>query len=81
MYQKVSATDVNAEAWRRGGEKACCSARPAYLKMVAKKVTHAEHALDRFHIAQQLGQAINQLRAAEAMPLKKVSAALATLTC
>ena len=40
-----------------------------YIKVIAKKVPHALHILDRFHIVQNLGKAINKIRAAEVKEL------------
>jgi transposase len=41
-----------------------------YLKVIAKKARDALHVLDRFHIAQHLSKAIDQVRAEEARALK-----------
>ena len=40
-----------------------------HLKVIAKKVQHALHILDRFHIVAKLNQAIDEVRAAEAREL------------
>lgn len=42
-----------------------------YLKVIAKKVGHAIHILDRFHIMTNLSKAIDQVRAEEAQQLKR----------
>lgn len=42
-----------------------------YLKVIAKKASHAIHVLDRFHIAAQLSKAIDKVRAEEARQLKQ----------
>ena len=42
----------------------------AYLKVIAKKAGHALHVLDRFHIAQRMNKAIDQVRAAEVKQLR-----------
>ena len=42
-----------------------------YLKVVAKKAGHALHVLDRFHIAQHMSTAIDQVRRAEVHDLKR----------
>lgn len=40
-----------------------------YLKVIAKKVPHAVHILDRFHIVARLNKALDQVRATEAKRL------------
>lgn len=40
-----------------------------YLKVIAKKASHALHILDRFHIVAKLNKAIDEVRAAEAKEL------------
>lgn len=42
----------------------------AYLKVIAKKASHALHVLDRFHIMQRMNKAIDEVRAAEVKQLK-----------
>jgi len=42
-----------------------------YLKVVAKKAGHALHILDRFHIAQHMSTAIDQVRRAEVHELRR----------
>jgi transposase len=41
-----------------------------YLKVIAKKATHAVHVLDRFHIMSNLSKAIDEVRAQEVKALK-----------
>ncbi len=41
-----------------------------YLSVVAKKAAQAAHVLDRFHIAEKMSTAINEIRAQEARELK-----------
>ena len=36
-----------------------------YLKVIHKKTPHAIHVLDRFHVMQMIGKAINEVRAEE----------------
>lgn len=48
----------------------CSDMWQAYLKVIAKKVPHAIHVLDRFHVMQKLGKAIDKVRAAEVKQLK-----------
>jgi transposase len=48
----------------------CSDMWQAYLKVIAKKAGQAVHVLDRFHIMQRIGKAIDQVRAAEVKQLK-----------
>lgn len=48
----------------------CSDMWQAYLKVIAKKASHALHVLDRFHIMQRMNKAIDQVRAAEVKQLK-----------
>ena len=41
----------------------------AYLKVIAKKAPQAVHVLDRFHIMQRMGKALNEVRVAEVKQL------------
>jgi len=43
----------------------CSDMWKAYIKVIEKKAPHALHILDRFHIVQKLGQAIDKIRAEE----------------
>ncbi|MCL5269132.1 MAG: ISL3 family transposase [bacterium] len=43
----------------------------AYLKVIAKKIPHAIHVLDRFHLMQHMNKAIDQVRAEEAKQMKR----------
>jgi len=49
----------------------CSDMWQAYLKVIAKKASQAVHVLDRFHIIQRMGKAIDQVRAAEVKQLKE----------
>jgi transposase len=49
----------------------CSDMWKPYLKVVAKKAGHARHVLDRFHIAQHMSTAIDQVRRAEVHELKR----------
>lgn len=49
----------------------CSDLWQAYLKVIAKKAAHALHVLDRFHIAQRMNKAIDEVRAAEVKQLKR----------
>ena len=48
----------------------CSDMWKPYLKVIRKKASHAVHILDRFHVMQCLGKAINNVRAAEVKQLK-----------
>ena len=48
----------------------CSDMWKAYLRVVAEQASNAVHVLDRFHIVQKLGKAIDQVRAAEAKQLQ-----------
>ena len=48
----------------------CSDMWRAYLTVIAKKAGQAIHVLDRFHIMQRIGTAIDQVRAAEVKPLR-----------
>ncbi len=47
----------------------CSDMWQAYLKVIAKKIPQALHVLDRFHIMQKFGKAIDQVRATEVKQL------------
>ena len=46
-------------------EFVCSDMWKAYIKVIKKKAPNALHILDRFHIVQKLGQAIDKIRATE----------------
>lgn len=46
-------------------EFVCSDMWQAYIKVIKKKAPNALHILDRFHIVQKLGKAIDKIRAAE----------------
>ena len=48
----------------------CSDMWQAYLKVIAKKVPHAIHILDRFHVMQKISRAIDKVRAGEVKQLK-----------
>jgi transposase len=48
----------------------CSDMWQAYLKVIAKKVPHAIHVLDRFHVMQKLNKALDQVRATEVKQLQ-----------
>jgi transposase len=49
----------------------CSDMWQAYLKVIAKKASQAVHVLDRFHIMQRMGKALDEVRAAEVRQLKQ----------
>jgi transposase len=51
-------------------EFVCSDMWRAYLKVIAKKAGQAIHVLDRFHVMQRIGKAIDKVRAAEVKQLK-----------
>lgn len=48
----------------------CSDMWQGYIKVIGKKASHAVHVLDRFHVMQRIGKAINDVRAAEVKQLK-----------
>jgi transposase len=57
---------------RSGRLKFVCSDMwKPYLKVIAKKASHAIHVLDRFHIMQKMNKAIDEVRAGEARQMKQ----------
>jgi len=48
----------------------CSDMWQGYIKVIQKKAGHAVHILDRFHVMQRIGKAINDVRAAEVKQLK-----------
>jgi transposase len=60
------------------GETACKAVRyvcsdmwQPYLKVIAVRLGHAVHVLDRFHVMKQFGKALDDIRAAEAKRLER----------
>jgi len=49
----------------------CSDMWQGYLKVIYKKASHAIHVLDRFHIIQMIGKAINAVRAEEVKQLQQ----------
>ena len=49
----------------------CSDMWKPYLKVIAKKAGHARHILDRFHIAKQLGDAVDEVRRVEVHDLRR----------
>jgi transposase len=48
----------------------CSDMWKPYLKVIAKKASHAIHVLDRFHIAMHMNKAIDEVRAQEARAMR-----------
>ena len=48
----------------------CSDMWQGYIKVIRKKASHAVHILDRFHVMQRIGKAINDVRAAEVKQLQ-----------
>lgn len=48
----------------------CSDMWKPYLKVIAKKANQAIHVLDRFHIMQKMGKALDKVRAGEARQMK-----------
>ena len=48
----------------------CSDLWKPYLKVIAKKASHAVNVLDRFHLVQRINKAINEVRAKEAKHLE-----------
>jgi transposase len=48
----------------------CSDMLQAYLKVIAKKASHAVHVLDRFHVMQRINKAINKVRVDEVKQLE-----------
>jgi len=49
----------------------CSDMWKPYLKVIAKKASHAIHVLDRFHVMQKMNKAIDEVRATEAKQLEQ----------
>jgi transposase len=49
----------------------CSDMWQPYLKVIREKLGHAVHVLDRFHVMQQFGKALDEIRAEEAKELVK----------
>lgn len=63
--------DLLGEPFCGGLRFVCSDLWQPYVKVVAERAGAAIHVLDRFHIMKQLGQAIDEVRAAEARRLKR----------
>lgn len=62
--------EVLGERFCRGLQFVCSDLWRPYLTVLAERAGAAIHVLDRFHIMKQLGEAIDDVRAAEARRLK-----------
>jgi transposase len=63
--------DLLGETFCGGLRFACSDLWQPYLKVLAERAGGAIHVLDRFHIMKQLGQAVDEVRAAEARRMKR----------
>lgn len=54
----------------RGIEFICSDMWQGYIEVIREKARHVVHVLDRFHVMQRIGQAINDVRAAEVKQLQ-----------
>jgi transposase len=61
-----------------GVQFVCSDMWRPYLNVIAARVGHALHVLDRFHIAMHLNHAVDQVRRAESGRLRKAASAQAT---
>ena len=55
----------------RGVQFVCSDMWKPYLNVIREKLGHAVHVLDRFHVMQQFGKALDEVRAEEARKLVK----------
>jgi len=62
--------DVLGESFCRGLQFVCSDLWRPYLTVLAERAGAAVHVLDRFHIMKQLGEALDDVRAAEARRMK-----------
>ena len=61
---------AGAARWSAGLRFVCSDMWQPYLNVIAAKVSHALHVLDRFHITSHLNQALDQVRRAESGRLR-----------
>lgn len=54
-----------------GVKYVCSDMHRAYLNVIAEKLAHAVHVLDRFHIMQMFSKALDEIRAEEAKRLER----------
>ena len=57
--------------FRKGIKVVCSDMWKAYLHVIKEKTPHAINVLDRFHVMQKFGKALDQIRAQEAKRLKE----------
>ena len=55
----------------QGVKFACSDMWKPYLNVIRERLGHAVHVLDRFHVMQQFGKALDEIRAEEAKKLVK----------
>src|SRR4029079_6788660 len=59
------------EAACQGGRHVCSDRWKPYLNVIAERLGGAVHVLDRFHVMQKFGKALDEVRAAEVKRLKR----------
>lgn len=57
--------------WNRGIRFVCSDMWKPYLKVIKKKIGHAIHILDRFHVVSNLNKSIDEVRAEETRVFKQ----------
>ena len=67
----IAAGEVNPSSFLDQIQFACSDMWKAYLTVIGKRLKNAVHILDRFHIMQHFGKALDKVRAAEARRLKQ----------
>jgi len=63
--------DEMGQEWCEGIKYVCTDMWRAYLAVVGKRLSHALHILDRFHIVKLLNEAVDDVRKQEAAKLRK----------
>ncbi len=66
-----SCLDSLGEAVCKGVQFVCSDMWKAYLNVIGQKLDNAVHILDRFHVMQKFGKALDDIRAEEAKQLKR----------
>ena len=71
LRKRVAAGDGDPPSFLDKIQFACSDMWKAYLKVIGKRLKNAVHILDRFHIMQHFGKALDKVRAEEARRLKQ----------
>ncbi len=69
--KRMAVGDANPPSFLGQIAFACSDMWKAYLRVIAKRLVNAVHILDRFHIMQYFGKALDKVRAAEARRLRQ----------